>query len=717
MTRGTGGHNPRRAFPRFLSRVPAASPVQSLRAALTEDLVLADLRAGDLREVFRAAVGRAVEAGRLDAADAPAVEQALWDREQQVSTAIGHGVAVPHAYLDRLTEPVVLLVRLNHPLNLGAPDGVPTRYLFVMVGPEGRTGEHLDLLTQIARLTSDDEFRFEARAARTPGRLIEAVGGFFRRQAPPPPAIGQEVPAGMHRGAAPLGGVWADLKRRLPLYVKDYRDGLNGKSAASVLFLFFACFAPAITFGGIMGVATDGAIGASEMLVATAACGIVYALIGGTPLILLGGIGPLLIFTGILYGLCVDFGLPFLTAYGWIGLWTGLWLMLAGAFNVSAVMRYFTRFTDEIFAALMSLLFISDAVRPLVGMFDDSFDTAGDHSPAFLSLLLAIGTFFTGLQLARMRRSKYLGPWMREFLSDFGPTLAMGAMTLVALWLRGQVPLNPPEYALDTPPEFGTTSGRPWLVDLFGGDLPGWFPFAAALPALIAAVLIFLAQNITARLVNSPENRLVKGPAYHWDLIVVGAMVAACSLFGLPWLVAATVRTLAHVRALATNEESVTRGGEVRERVLHVVETRLTGLAIHLLIALAIPLLPYLDVVPMAVLYGLFLYMGVVSLQGNQFWERLGLYFTDRDLYPQTHYVRRVPSGVIHKFTALQLLCLAALAAVSLNPFPALRITFPLLIAGLVPVRFLADRLFPPEYVAALDVAEEPEEERTHWTM
>ena len=691
--------------------------MQTLRTALADELVLADLAARDLREVFQAAVGRAVLTGKIDAAAAPAVEQALFDREEQVSTAIGHGVAVPHAYLQQLNESVVVLVRLRRPLNLGAPDGVATRYLFVMLGPEGNTGEHLELLTQIARLTSDDEFRFEARTATTPPALIAAVGGFFERQSPTPPAVGEEVPEGMSWSPAPFSGAIADLKRRLPLYLSDFREGLNGKSAASVLFLFFACFAPAITFGGIMGVATEGEIGASEMLVATAACGSVYALIGGTPLIILGGIGPLLIFTGILYGLCADFEIPFRPAYGWIGLWTGLWLIAAGIFDLSAVMRFFTRFTDETFAALMSLLFISDAVRPLIGMFNDSFKNSDDHSPAFLSLLLAIGTFVVGLQLARFRRSKYLGPWMREFLSDFGPTLAMGAMTIIALWLRSEVPLLPDRYALKTPSEFGTTSGRPWLVDLFGEGLPGWFPLAAAVPALLAAVLIFLAQNITARLVNSPENKLVKGPAYHWDLIVVGLMVAGCSLFALPWLVAATVRTLAHVRALATKEDSISRDGEVREKVLHVIETRVTGVAIHLLIALAIPLLPYLDIIPMAVLYGLFLYMGVVSLQGNQFFERLGLYFTDRDLYPQTHYVRRVPMGVVHRFTALQLLCLAALAAVSLSPFPALRIVFPLLIAALVPVRLLADRLFPPEYVAILDVAEEPEEERTHWTM
>ena len=693
--------------------------MRSLRTALTNDLVLADLRADDLHAALRAAVDAAVAAGKVRPAHAPSVEAALHEREAQVSTAIGHGVAVPHAYLEELTQPSVVLVRLRRPLNLGAPDGVATRYLFVMLGPEGRTDEHLSLLTEIARLTADDEWRYEAGRARRPADLVAAVEDHFDRESPAPPGVGAEVPEGMAWSPTPLRGVAEDLRRRLPVYLRDFADGLNAKSAAGVLFLFFACFAPAITFGGIMGVQTGGAIGASEMLVATAACGVGYALVGGTPLILLGGIGPLLIFTGILYGLCVDFGVPFLPAYAWIGLWTGAWLVAAGVFNVSAVMRYFTRFTDETFSALMSLLFIYEAVRPLIRDFrGEAALTDSDYSQAFFSLLLAVGTFFCALQLMRLRKSRYLGETTREFLSDFGPTLAMGAMTVVALLVRKEVPLTAADgYALDTPAEFGTTSGRPWAVDLFPADLPGWFPFAAAGPALVAAALIFLAQNITARLVNSPENRLTKGPAYHWDLVVVGGMVGACSLFGLPWLVAATVRTLAHVRALATKEEAVTRGGEVRERVLHVIETRTTGLAIHVLIALAIPLLPYLDVVPMAVLYGLFLYMGVVSLQGNQFFERLGLWLTDRDRYPQTHYVRRVPMGVVHRYTALQLVCLAVLAAVSLSPFPGLRIVFPLLIAGLVPVRLLADRLLPPEHVAVLDVAEEPEEERTHWTV
>ena len=74
---------------------------------------------------------------------------------------------------------------------------------------------------------------------------------------------------------------------------------------------------------------------------------------------------------------------------------------------------------------------------------------------------------------------------------------------------------------------------------------------------MLVTVLVFLDQNITARLVNSPDNNLQKGESYHLDLGVVGLLVGACSVFGLPWLVAATVRSLNHVRSLATTEEVV----------------------------------------------------------------------------------------------------------------------------------------------------------------
>ena len=124
--------------------------------------------------------------------------------------------------------------------------------------------------------------------------------------------------------------------------------------------------------------------------------------------------------------------------------------------------------------------------------------------------------------------------------------------------------------------------------------------------------------------------------------------------------------------------------------------------------------LPLLKLVPMPVLFGLFLYMGVASLGGNQFFERLTLWVMDPSHYPPTHYLRAVPVGVVHRYTVIQALCLAALWTVKAS---AIAIVFPLLIALLVPVRMSLDRFFKKEHIALLDLEEEPASEEFRETM
>jgi len=169
-----------------------------------------------------------------------------------------------------------------------------------------------------------------------------------------------------------------------------------------------------------MAVQTKGQIGAVEMIAASAFCGVVFALVSGQPLVILGGTGPLLVFTAILFRLCSDMGLPFLPSYGWVGLWSAGFLLILAVTDASCLMRYFTRFTDEIFSALISLIFIYEAIKSLVHIFED-LDVKKHHDTALLSLLLALGTFYIAMNLSQFRRSSYLRPRIREFLADFGP--------------------------------------------------------------------------------------------------------------------------------------------------------------------------------------------------------------------------------------------------------------------------------------------------------
>lgn len=483
-------------------------------------------------------------------------------------------------------------------------------------------------------------------------------------------------------------GIQGDFLRRAAVYGSDYRDGLHTKVPAAAMFLFFACLAPAVAFGGMMSLATDGDIGVVEMIVATSACGLVYAVAAGQPLTILGGTGPLLVFTGLLFGVCRQMNLPFLPVYAWVGLWTAAFLILLGVVGASRLIAYFTRFTDETFAALISLIFIVQALQGILRAFPAPH--VADDSALF-GLVLAVGTYMVASSLSRFRHSHYLRRRVREVLADFGPAIAVVLMVFARRLLPSVRVVE-----LGIPETFGTSTGRPWLVSIL--DVPAWMIAGAAIPALLVTLLVYLDQNITVRIIQSSENALKKGSAYHWDLALVGVLIGVCSLFGLPWLVAATVRSVNHVKALA-----ITEGAGPEAKVVSTVENRLSPLLIHAGIGASLAATGALRQVPMAVLFGLFLYMGIASTRGNQFFERLRLWLTDPALFPPHHYVRRVPANVVHAFTTVQAVCLLLLWAVKSS---ALGILFPVLIALLVPVRRVLGRWISPEHLAALDAEE-----------
>ena len=661
-------------------------------------------------EIITAGVRFLVESGRLPEHLEDFVANSAIEREERFPTVIGHACAVPHFYDDSIEQPQLVFMRLRHPANLGAPDHVGTRYVVLMLGSTDQTARHLDTLSGIARLMSDNVFHFEAIYAPNQQGVADAIERHALRTALEVPPKPREVAAGLQSGGLPFAGIVADIKRRLPHYVDDIKSGFHPKCIASIVFMFFACLAPAVTFGGFMGRETGGLIGAPEMLISTAVCGLIYALVAGQPLTIVGGIGPLLIFTLILYQLCQDMNLGdhFLGVYGWVGLWTAFFTLLLALSNASNLMKYFTRFTDEIFSALMSLIFIYKAVEALRETFSDAnTDPEGSMEKALLALLLALGTFYIAMSLAGFRRSHYLFPWMREALADFGPSIALGCMVAVGWWIGT-------EETLDTLQISGAEDQQlSRFVDL--GSVPLSIKLGAALPAVLATVLVFLSQNITVRLVNSPQNKLQKGESYHLDLAVIGLMIGGCSLLGWPWMVAAAVRSLAHVRALADVEEVATANGGSKEQIVHVRENRVTGVAIHLLIGVTLLAMPLLAWVPMAALYGIFLFMGFMSLRGIQFVERLALWIMDSSMYPVNHYTRRVPIRTIHLFTLVQVLCLGVLCFLNVSDSEILRIIFPVFIALLVPVRALLARFMDDDHLAFLDADEEPDAEDGHW--
>ena len=474
-------------------------------------------------------------------------------------------------------------------------------------------------------------------------------------------------------------GVKRDFQRRLPFYKSDIVDGINAQSLATTLFLFFACLAPAIGFGGILGLATQGSMGAIEMVTSTAFCGVVYALCSAQPIQLIGPMGPNLAFTISLAQLATTLSLPFLPLYAWTGLWTATFLMISALTSASNVVQYLTRFTDEIFSILISAIFLFGAITDVTKTF---MRPESDASKALLTLICASVTFGSAILLKGLKNSIYFTKAIRNNLSNFAPAIGVALGSLVARGVRiryqcsvGALPV------LNLPTKFATTTGRPWLIPLL--DLPVWARWGAILPALLATVLLFLDQNITARLVNNPRYHMVKGrnkgdalDGMHGDMFVLSLLTGLTSLVGLPWMAGATTRSAAHVRSLLLFDDN----GAIRG----TLENRVSGAAIHALIGACV-FLPWprmlLSQVPLPVLSGVFMYLGFTSLQGLELWDRMKEVFQDASVAPAMRW-SVVPQTTNRIVTAVQVICVGIMMRLTKSQFGVIS---PLVIA-LLPV-------------------------------
>merc|ERR1719263_306003 len=184
------------------------------------------------------------------------------------------------------------------------------------------------------------------------------------------------------------------------------------------------------------------------------------------------------------------------------------------------------------------------------------------------------------------------------------------------------------------------------------------------------------------------------------DLLVVALNTLVFSLLGMPWLVAATVRSVNHLRALTSLDDSSSGG---QEPVKVVTETRVSGFVIHLAIGASVLYArDLLTRIPQCVLMGLFLYLGLSAVKGNSFLERVSLFWTGKDRMPAVPYVTDISIRQTHKFTVLQLAALAALVVLKESRFGIL---FPVVIAALQLILVAAVRAkwFTAEEIAVLD--------------
>lgn len=497
-------------------------------------------------------------------------------------------------------------------------------------------------------------------------------------------------------------GVQRDFLNRIGEYKSDITDGLQSQVLAATMFLFFACLAPAIGFGSVLGAATRGStgpqMGVIEMVASTSISGVLYAILSAQPVQLIGPQGPVIAYIAALYQVSVMLGVPFLPFYACIGLWTSGFLALFALVSASNKTSLLTRWTDEIFSVLVSTLFLAQAVTDVSKSFVAG---ASGAVTALLTLTCCSLTFGTATVLKSLPRTRYFTAKIRKHLSNFAPAIGVVIGSLAARAAKIQWGKVGHLSGLQLPAQFVTSTGRPWLVEngAVTSGLSTSILCFAAVPALLAAILLYLDQNITARLVNHPRFKQIKGKrtkvtdGMHGDMLALSLITAITSMLGLPWMCGAPTRSAAHVRALSRLNEK----GEI----VGTVENRVSGFCIHALIGLcAIAAGPrqLLVQVPLAVLSGVFLYLGFTSLQGLELWDRFkGLFKDELD-----NRFLGIPRRTISVFTIAQVCCVGVMMEVSQSKFGVLS---PLLIALLPLVRrgLWKAGLVPKDSLEALD--------------
>ncbi|XP_017262247.1 anion exchange protein 2b isoform X2 [Kryptolebias marmoratus] len=680
--------------------------------------------------------------------------------------------------VDFLEQPTMAFVRLQEAVELESvlEVPVPVRFLFVLLGPPTSSMDYHQIGRSISTLMSDKQFHEAAYLADDRHDLLNAINSFLDCSIVLPPSeMGddellrsvarfqremlrkreeQEVkllakePKSLEDKQALLtpskksddplkrtrrlfGGLIRDVQRRYPKYISDFKDALSSQCMAAVIFIYFAALSPAITFGGLLGEKTDGLIGVSELIVSTSVQGVIFCLFGAQPLLIVGFSGPLLVFEEAFFSFCKANSIEYLTGRVWIGFWLIVIVFITVAFEGSFLVRFVSRFTQEIFSFLISLIFICETFIKLGRIFKEhplkrctlnngtegenltqlqnnatlpgsnstrTVEFSGEPNTALLSLVLMAGTFFIAFYLRKFRNSAFFPGRFRRMIGDFGVPIAILIMVLVDYSVEDTYTQK-----LSVPKGFSVTSTdkRGWLINPLGSDgkFPIWMMFACCLPALLVFILIFMETQITTLIVSKKERMLVKGSGFHLDLLLIVVLGGCSALFGLPWMAGATVRSVTHVNALTVMSKAVAPGD--KPRIQEVKEQRVTGLLVAIMVGMSIVIGDLLRQIPLAVLFGIFLYMGVMSLNGIQLTERMMLLLMPPKYHPDHTYVRKVRTWRMHLFTCIQVVCLAVLWAVMSTQAS---LAFPFVLILTVPVKmFVLNRIFNAREMACLD--------------
>lgn len=137
--------------------------------------IVAELKSSKKEDVIKELVDALINAGEIEKRHRNKLIESLMSREELGSTAIGQGVAIPHAKSDCVSKLIAAFGLSSKGVDFDSLDGEAVYILFLLVAPQDSAGPHLKALARISRLLKDKYFRDNLRSCKDDKSIIKII--------------------------------------------------------------------------------------------------------------------------------------------------------------------------------------------------------------------------------------------------------------------------------------------------------------------------------------------------------------------------------------------------------------------------------------------------------------------------------------------------------------------------------------------------------------
>lgn len=139
----------------------------NLRQLVPPECVILELEKSEDVDVIPEMIDHLIKMNRISSESREVFIKAVLDREQQVGTGLGSGVAIPHARVAGIERMIAVFARSTSGVDFESPDHAPSHCIVLLLAPEGQTAQHLQILSELAKVFSQCECREELMAAQS----------------------------------------------------------------------------------------------------------------------------------------------------------------------------------------------------------------------------------------------------------------------------------------------------------------------------------------------------------------------------------------------------------------------------------------------------------------------------------------------------------------------------------------------------------------------